>query len=313
MIGRTALGRRSLRSASVLALMLALMTGCSAAPAPEPSTPTLPDGVSVAIVQLRGDVALRQAQVQVTNGSDDALVVAGVTVEDPRFEGPVTRVVARVSTIPAGGRVDIKVQLPPVACPEGGDPPAAAAPEVVLEVGGAESTTSVRTVAEDPLGFIAPLYERECRAQALSDAATLAFTDFTPSPAGEPATLELTVTPSGAGRATIVAVRATNLLDFGPASVDGAFPLDIAIENGTVVENGTVIDDAGTDPLVVELPIVPFRCDPHAVQEDKRGTIFDVRLDLDGEPGEIELFVGDELRGRILTWVAEWCDFGGGA
>jgi hypothetical protein len=295
-----------MRAASVLAIVLALVTACSAPPAPAPSTPILPDGVSVAIVQLRGDVALRQAQVQVTNGSDEAVVVAGVAVEDPRFDGPATRVVDRVSTIRAGGRVDIKVQLPPVACPEGDDPPADAALEVVLEVGdatgGAESTTSVRTVADDPLAFIAPLYERECRAQALSDAATLAFTDFAPSPAGEPAALELTVTPSGAGRATIVAVQATNLLDFGPASVDGAFPLDIVVD-----------EDGGTEPLVIALPIVPFRCDPHAVQEDKRGTIFDIRLDLDGEPGEIELFVGDELRGRILTWVAEWCDFGGGA
>lgn len=306
MIGRAAPEARSMRAASVLALVLALVTACSAPPAPAPSTPTLPDGVSVAIVQLRGDVALRQAQVQVMNGSDEAVVVAGVAVEDPRFDGPATRVVDRVSTIPAGGRVDIKVQLPPVACPEGDDPPADAAPEVVLEIGGgaggADSTMSVRTVADDALGFIAPLHERECRAQALSDAATLAFTDFAPSPAGEPAALELTVTPSGAGRATIVAVQATNLLDFGPASVDGAFPLDIVVDEG-----------AGTEPLVIALPIVPFRCDPHAVQEDKRGTIFDVRLDLDGEPGEIELFVGDELRGRILTWVAEWCDFGGGA
>jgi hypothetical protein len=299
-----------MRAASVLALMLALVTACSAAPASAPSTPTLPDGVSVAIVQLRGDVALRQAQVQVTNGSDEAVVVAGVAVEDPRFEGPATRVVDRVSTIPAGGRVDIKVQLPPVACPQGDDPLADAAPEVVLELGGAigdgGSAASVRTPADDPLGFIAPLHERECRAKALADAATLAFTDFSPSPAGEPATLELTVTPSGAGRATIVAVQATNLLDFGPASVDGAFPLDIVIDEDMAI-------DSGTEPLVIELPIVPFRCDPHAVQEDKRGTIFDVRLELDGEPGEIELFVGDELRGRILTWVAQWCDFGGGA
>ena len=54
----------------------------------------------------------------------------------------------------------------------------------------------------------------------------------------------------------------------------------------------------------------PVRCDPHVVQEDKRGTIFDVRVELDGEPGQVELFVGEDMRGRILTWVAEWCGFG---
>ena len=47
-----------------------------------------------------------------------------------------------------------------------------------------------------------------------------------------------------------------------------------------------------------------------AVQEDKRGTIFDVRVSVAGESGEVELFVGDALRGRILTWVADWCGFG---
>lgn len=290
-----------LSTASAAALVL--LVGCAAAPpAPEPSAPTLPDGVSVSIVQLRGDVASRQAQVQVANASGAPVIVADVIVEDARFDGPATRVVERVSTIPDGGRVDIKVQLPPVACPAGDDPsPAGPGPDVVLEIGDAESAASVRTSVEDPLGFIAPLHERECRAQALADAATLEFTGFDPSPAGEPANLQLTVTPSGEGRATIVSVQATNLLDFGAESVDGAFPVDVEID-----------ENDGTAPIVVDVPIVPFRCDAHAVQEDKRGTIFDIRLALDGAPGEIELFVGDDMRGRILTWVAEWCDFGAG-
>ena len=282
-------------SARALALAFAalVLSGCAAPAAPPP--PALPDGVTVVIVQLRGDVAARQAQVQLTNGSGESVVVGDVSVEDARFAGPATRVVDRVSTVPAGGRVDIKVQLPPVACPA----PEGAMPEIVLEIG--DEAVPVRTVADDPLGFIAPLHERECRAQALARAATVEFTAFEPSPPGQAAGLELTVTPSGEGAATIVAVQATNLLDFGADSVDGTYPLDLEIRAD---------DDA--QPIVVEVPIVPFRCDPHAVQEDKRGTIFDIRLALDGEPGEIELFAGDELRGRILTWVAEWCGFGAG-
>ena len=275
----------------LVALALLPVTAC-AAPV---ETPTLPDGVTVSIVQLRGDVAVRQAQVQLTNGSEDAVVVGDVRVEDPRFEGPAGRVLDRVSTVPAGGRLDIKVQLPPVSCPA----PAGAVPEVVLELGAGESAAPVRAVMDDPLGFIAPLHERECRAQALSDAAAIAFTGFEPSPAGEAATLELTVTPREGRPATIVAMQATNLLDFGAATVDGAFPIDVDLEG-----------DGRTEPIVLDVPLLPFRCDPHAVQEDKRGTIFDVRVEVDGEPGEIELFVGDELRGRILTWVADWCGFG---
>ena len=113
------------RGAGLLVALALLPVVACAAPV---ETPTLPDGVTVAIVQLRGDVAARQAQVQLTNASGDAVVVGDVRVEDPRFDGPAGRVTDRVSTVPAGGRVDIKVQLPPVSCPA----PAAAVPEVVL-------------------------------------------------------------------------------------------------------------------------------------------------------------------------------------
>lgn len=285
---------RAARGVAVLLAGTLTLAGCAGAQAPE-SEPTLPAGVTVELVQLRADVAPRQAQVHVTNGSDQTLTIGEVRVEDPRFEGPATRVVAgRTSTVPAGRSVDVRVQLPAVDCsaPEEGDP------EVVLEIDSAAGEGEVTASATDPLGFVAPLHERECREERLTDAAALAFTGFQESAPGEAAVLELTVTPTGEGEATIAGVQATNLLDFGAASVDGAHPLDLSIAA------------TGTEPIVVELPLVPFRCDPHAVQEDKRGTIFDVRVVVDGEPGEIELFVGDELRGRILSWVAAWCGFG---
>ncbi|NYF15238.1 hypothetical protein HDC37_000050 [Microbacterium sp. AK009] len=294
-----------LRSCAVAVAVVGLaLVGCAAAdtrdpPAsPAPAAAALPAGVRVEIIQLRADVALRQAQVHVVNGGDTDLQIGEVAVDDSRFTAPATRVLAgRTSTVPAGGEVDIRVQLPDVAC----SPPAAGSAEPTVELtflaDGAEGTA--RVVAADPLGFLAPLHERECRASALAEAATLAFTGFTPAPPGQPATLHLTITPTGRGEATVVAVQATNLLDFGPATVDGAFPLDVPVTPGD------------TEPVVVDVPILPSRCDPHAVQEDKRGTIFDVRLSLGGEPGEIELFVGEALRGDILTWVSGWCGFAG--
>ncbi len=295
------LGWAKMRGTAMTALAAAAMvalSACGAAgtsdTAPSP-TQTLPAGVTVEVVQLRADVAPRQAQVHVTNASDDALAIADVRLEDARFDGPATRVVAgRTSTIPAGRSVDVRVQLPPVDCSAAGE----GQPDVVLEIISASESAEVTAPAADPLGFLAPLHERECRAERLADAAALAFTGFRESAPGEPATLELTVTPTGEADATITAVQTTNLLDFGADTVDGAYPLDLAVTSG------------GTESALVALPLVPFRCDPHAVQEDKRGTIFDVRVVVEGEPGEIELFVGDELRGRILSWVAAWCGFG---
>ena len=288
---RAASGVTSLLAGTALLLALA---GCSGTQASGPE-PTLPAGVTVELVQLRADVAPRQAQVHVTNGSDETLTIGQVRVDDPRFEGPAMRVVAdRTSIVPAGRSVDVRVQLPSVDCSAPDD----AEPEVVLELVGDDGAASVTASATDPLGFVAPLHERECRGERLTDAAGLEFTGFEESAPGEAAVLELTVTPTGEAEATIAGVQATNLLDFGQASVDGAYPLDLSIAA------------TDTEPVVVEIPLVPFRCDPHAVQEDKRGTIFDVRVVVDGEPGEIELFVGDELRGRILSWVAVWCGFG---
>jgi len=285
-------GALSLAVAGVLAL-----GGCAATPGTDPlAQPTVPAGVSVELAQLRADVAPRQAQVRVVNRSAEQLVIGDVRVQDARFDGPATRVVAgRTSTVRAGGGVDIRVQLPPVSCGASDE----GQPVVVLEVIEESGTHEIEAAATDPLGFVAPLHARECLRERLSDAATLAFTGFQASAPGEPAALELTVTPAGGAAATIAGVQGTNLLDFGSATVDGAFPLDLEVGEGEET------------PIVITLPIVPFRCDPHAVQEDKRGTIFDVRVEVAGEPGEIELFVGDELRGRILSWVAAWCGFGG--
>ena len=78
------------------------------------------------------------------------------------------------------------------------------------------------------------------------------------------------------------------------------FPIDVTIAPGD------------TQATTVHLPLVPLRCDPHAVQEDKRGTVFTFDVEIEGEPGTVEIASSEELRGRILTWVADWCGFGSG-
>ncbi|GAA5196087.1 hypothetical protein [Microbacterium jejuense] len=276
-------------------VLIAALSGCAAGSPPTPA-PTLPSGVTVELQQLRSDVSSRQAEVHVVNGSDAALTVGEVRVEDPRFERPSARVIAdRVSTVPAGGAVDIRVQLAAVDCDAPDDGDARVVLEIVRDAGTVEAAAS----APDPVGFLAPLHARECLEEQLADAAGLAFTGFTASAPGDPASLELTVTPTGSAAAAITGIERTNLLDFAAPDDDDLYPLDVAV----------AADE--TSPVVVAVPIIPFRCDPHAVQEDKRGTIFDVQISLDGKPGEIELFVGEELRGRILTWVGQWCGFGG--
>lgn len=296
---------RAAGGAAGLMLVLAL-TGCIG-DTPRTDTAATPpvalsSDVTVELRQLRADVAPRQAEVHVVNGSDAALEIAAVRVEDERFAGPAERVIAdRVSTVRPGGEVDIRVQLPAVDCSAPSQPmESARASRVTLELVGESGTTEVAAPASDALGFLAPLHARECLMERVRDAATLEFTGFEPSSPGQPATLQLTLTPTGDAAATVAGIEGTNLIEFvGIPGDQDMLPLDLAVLPG----------DAR--PVVLNLPMRPFRCDPHVVQEDKRGTIFDVRVELDGEPGEVELFVGEEMRGRILTWVGEWCGFGG--
>jgi hypothetical protein len=61
--------------------------------------------------------------------------------------------------------------------------------------------------------------------------------------------------------------------------------------------------------VTVELPILPARCDAHAVQEDKRGTVFRLLVEVGARPGSFDLAATPEMRGEILGWIAEWCGF----
>lgn len=286
------LHRRVGRIAAVALVAAASVTGCTvAAPDPGPTPGALPAGITVALLQLRSDVASRQAQVEVHNGGDDPIEIGDVVVTDPRFADTATRIVAKTSTVLPGGTVNIRIQLPEMSCTTSGGPSTV---ELTFIDGDAEV---VRTAPlPDRLGFLPPLSERECRAQALAQAATVRFSSFDPSPSGVPAGLALEIATTGAGGVRIAAIQSTNLLTYA-GSPAASFPIDLTLARGE------------TSPIVVALPLVPLRCDPHAVQEDKRGTVFNLEVEIEGEPGLVQVAADEDMRGRILTWVAEWCEF----
>ena len=276
-----------------LALALA---ACSPQP-PEPSaeppvTQQLPAGVQVELFQLRSDVAERGAQVRVINDSDTDLVVTSLTFADDWFAGEAVR--DRVSTVPAGRTVDLRFALPESACED--EPDAASrTSRVTLQLeGGGSATVDVA----DPLGFTTLIHEKECLRHDLARVATLEWTEFTPSAAPLPAELELSITPAGDSEAAeLVEVQTTNLVQF--ADQPTPFALALPVE--------------GTDAAsAVSVPLIPLRCDPHAVMEDKRGTVFNVLVEVDGASGVVEVAAPEAMRGEILRWVADWCGFGPG-
>jgi len=293
--------RRS--SAPALALILiatAALAACTAGgSAPTASTSAsdpqgLPEGVTVAVTQQRSDVADRQAEVQIHNGTPDAIRIGDVRLEDPRFSAPATRVIDRTSTLAAGATANVRVQLPAVAC-DGDAAGATSTVTIDYEVGGRAGTGT--TEAAELFPFLDAIHQRECVAQSVTAIADVRFGEFSPSGAGSPAALELMIEPrpAAAGEVVLTGIRETNLLSFAGGE-GGSFPLDI-----------TAAADRG--PQTVTLPLVPARCDPHAVQEDKRGTVFTLDVVLAGEAGQFTLAADADLKARLLAWVTQWCGY----
>ena len=277
-----AMGGAGAGAVAVLAVALAL-GGCTAQPG-------LPKGVTVTLQQLRSDVADRTAQVRVVNDGDEDLRIVRAELHDDRFAGAVAR--ERDSTVPAGRTVDLRIELAPADC----SAPSDAAPQSTVVLTTPDGTAH-RVRAADPLGFIALLHERDCLAHDVAAVTALSWGAFTPSPPGEPAALRLDLQPTGAaGAVRIVAVRPTNLLQF---AADAPRPLAVGLDV-----------DGRDSPVSVEVPLIPLRCDPHAVQEDKRGTVFAVAVETAEADGVIEVAATAEQRGAMLAWVAAWCGYG---
>lgn len=90
------------------------------------------------------------------------------------------------------------------------------------------------------------------------------------------AVLTITAVPTGApGRLELVALRSTVLLRPAPTDGGGDPPQDWPL---------SLTVDAASGPQSIELRIVPTRCDPHALAEDKVGTLFPLVVRIDDGP-----------------------------
>lgn len=293
----------ALAAAALALVSLGVFAGCAPglstpSPAATPTGAHLPDGVTVELRQSRADVAGRQAAVRVINGSRETISIGAVSVDDPRFEEPAARIVDRTSSVAPGVSVDVRVQLADVACDVA--PDSAATATLAFVVAGVAGSAVLPI--DDPVPFVEALHVRECLHERVLQAAAIDLGAFSPSPSGEPGALELAIEPHAEPDVAVrlVGIRETNLLTFAGLGEAGIFDLDLDLAT------------AGTAPITVTLPLRPARCDPHAVLEDKRGTVFRLLVDIDGDEGSFDLAASEELRGQLLEWVAAWCGFGEG-
>lgn len=285
-----ALGALAVASGTVL------LAGCMGSPAPASPAPassepaSLPRDVQVEIYQTRFDYAERVLEIRIANDSDEDLDIVSASFESPRFETAATYRSSVV--IDAGRTTDLRVKLPAVACDNDKDVRDA----VVLSWRDGDGVTTASVVPDDPAGVVDRIVGEDCLVDAVDEVVTLTpATELRVDGAGAAsvAWVDLTLAPTGQpGSVTIDQVGATVLL----ASASGLdWPVGV-----TVTE---------TDPpRTVSLDLRPTRCDPHAIAEDKRGTIFPLTVSTArGLSGTYDLAVSDALRGQIYAWITAHC------
>ena len=261
----------------------------------------LPDGVSVDLYPTRLDIAERTIEISVANTSGADLRILGATLTSDQFAAPATwEARERGTLVRAGSTVDLPVAIPTAEC-EPADP----VHRVTVEfetVGGDRAVAEVEVV--ERFDQLVRLRAQDCLAASVADVATFTL-------AQEPTVQEhggtrmialpLTVAPTGSDGSVLVrSIASTVLLAF-------ADPETGAATDGVVLDRTVV----GSDPSsTITLLLLPARCDPHVVTEDKVGTVFAIAVSSpDGATGTMLVRADDAVKAAIYDAVAELCGF----
>jgi hypothetical protein len=295
--------RRFALTGVLLAGVCLLGAGCTAASGSVSSSATgaaaLPAGVSVRVYQTRFDYAERVLELSVENAGGSAFDLRGASFVSSRFAAPADW--SEPIVLEPGMTRDLRVRLPAAVCSGGGDAGEDSVSVTWFTPAGITTTASV--VPLDDTGALDRITGEDCLNRAVEDVVTAAAaTALRVIGAGTDsvALLDITLTPTGGpGSVTVERIGATVLL----ASAEGLdWPVGVSIA-------------AASPPTVITLELRPARCDPHAVAEDKRGTVFPLAVVADGPgggprlTGSYDLPVPNAVRAQIYDWLATRCGY----
>ncbi|UZX05232.1 hypothetical protein F8G81_00785 [Arthrobacter sp. CDRTa11] len=252
--------------------------------------------------QFRDNYSKRIIEIQLTNNTADPVTVMDAELDSALFSSGISwHTPADGTVLPPKQPKSLPAQLPEPKCTEtiGGTGKGSSSADVRPTVRVStrpDSHGSGPLTAEDPFGVLARNNSEMCLDKAVREIAAIQ-----PSP-------ELTV--SGDGATAVVHV----LIVPGPA-VGGQQMLTIDRIDGTtlIAEDAaqpwprSVQVSAGGPPVELRLAIRPARCDPHAVAEDKIGTLLPFRVTAGGRNGVLKIDTGDVLRHRIYEFVTAAC------
>ncbi|SDK90868.1 hypothetical protein [Arthrobacter sp. ok362] len=301
-------------------------SGGSASSETATATPTLvPTGpVTAEISQFRDNYSKQIIEIQLTNTTDAPLTVLGAELTSPLFAASIPWP-ARTGGIelPPGQTKSLPAPLPAPECSSPSPAPSGqgtasgadagnafvslrlAAPQGAVQQGTAQQETrppqaAATAPAADPFGVLARNNSEMCLTREAAAVAAIALaSDLEVTADGRTAVLRLLMQPraasgsgaAGASELVIDRIEETTLLAEAPQA---PWPRSLTLRAG--------------GPLAeVRLGIRPSRCDPHAVAEDKVGTLLPLRVRVAGREGVLKIDAGSQLRGRIYDFVTKAC------
>ena len=309
------------RGRTVLVVVLTSLVGaaavaCSGAPTPSSTLGPVPDDIadhlSVQVDQGRTQYAAREIVLAVTNDSDETMTLVSGALDADGFGPSRPTKENRTPALRPGTTRDVYVELGEAECagfpagPEEPVPDAAPSATITLALGefddlGPASDVVVAEVG-DPGGHLARNHAVDCATAAVASGASLAVDADIPveTRGGElTALVTLRIDPvDGGPEVTIDRIAGTTIMNNpDPDGEDSGW-------------TGSALD--GQRSGSVTLPVVPARCDAHAVGEDKRGTFLPVTASVDGVAQHVVYVpMPDSARANLFAFIADSCDWPG--
>ena len=290
----------SLVAGMALVVTLPLVAACDSSgtgPSEASSSPAnsgTSSPITLEVNQSRDQYGKQAILLQLTNTTDSPVTVTGARLHSALFQGD-------IAWEPSGGSLELPPRqpkslpaaLPAAACKRTDK----ASPELNARINYSASDKSPveeSASASDPFGVLPRNADELCIAAEAAAVASLALDPGLEVAAdGGTAVVRLVIKPATPGNHpesfTIESFEETTLLAQSPAA---PWPQNVTV---------------GSAPQELPLTIRPARCDPHAVAEDKVGTLLPLRVGVGDRKGLLKIAAPNELRGRIYDFVTAAC------
>ncbi|MEV7607521.1 hypothetical protein AB0N65_18980 [Paenarthrobacter sp. NPDC089322] len=288
---------RSLAVSLIVAATVPLVAGCDASdsrPAATPAVSSDPEPIAMEVNQSRDQYGKQAILLQLTNTTDAPLRVSGARLESGMFEGDIVWTPADGALeLPPRQPKSVPTELPTAKCGHTTEAPLRA---TILYGEQATEAREASVEAGDPYNVLQRNADELClAAEAAAVASIVLDPGLEVAPDGSTAVVRLLITPMagsiGPQSLTIESIDGTTLL--------AELPTDPWPRNVTI--------SAGSDARILPMTIRPARCDPHAVAEDKVGTLLPLRVVVGDRKGRLGIAASNELRARIYDFVTAAC------